>query len=114
MSKKKRTEDTALSFEAVLTEEEMYRGEEKGKEWGVIRRIMLATLRGSSRQLTEAIDSDEAAETMLNCAEDIRKYIEHREDEIKLCKSAEARILFVLKAYIESRPEVMGAPPPAT
>ncbi len=88
-------------FNAAITEKQLGAVEQAAQEWGVTRRIALATLSKSSKQLLKGLQSggETTAEAMLAAHNSIREYLTWRTRETAMLEAAQARTLLVLEQF---------------
>ena len=91
-----------FTFEALLSEEEIARGEETTKDMQLGRRIALHVLKFDSTQLREMVADDDGAEAMMSALEIISGYIGWRNRETELVNAAAGRLEIVLGEIVET------------
>ena len=99
------TETLPIEFDAALTKDDVFKGEEVAESWGVTRRCALVTLTQGSAQQLENMDT-EMAEALVEVVERVTEYLKWREHETELLETAQARILVVLQAFSDKHPTV--------
>ena len=90
-----------LDFDALLTDEEIVRGEATTKDMRDGRRIALHVLKFNSTELREMVAGDSGAEAMLAALETINSYVAWRSQETDLVNAAAGRLEIVLGELIE-------------
>lgn len=91
-----------IDFEPIFLEEQMYKIEaEYNTTWGVNRRIMMAMLSKSSKEIIGMVESmlknDEKIETYFFMVEQLNEYEQHLKAGIGLVQAATSRLLMAGK-----------------
>lgn len=86
------------TFEAAISDAQMYEGERTARSWDVTRRLAYATLTRSAAQLRAGVRDEAAAMEFLKLTDQITAFLKWRTCETKLLVAARARILAVCGA----------------
>ncbi len=94
-----------ITFDSVLTDEDVEKFEAQQPEWGPKRRVALITLARTRQQLVDGFGSGEGPDVLLEMIGHVSDYEKHCKALAEMAATAVARLMAVAAATIEK-----GAP----
>ncbi len=94
-----------IEFEATMTKDQVFEGEQKTRDWSMMKRYAMISLTLGSTQQLDNMDP-KGAWKLMEAMESLTEYIKWRESETDLLHSAIARMLVVVKAFSDRYPTI--------